>query len=68
MAELWNVNIRYDGKLDSCVPHHAVSALDVDFLAARLSRRVPHVVAVDVDQPVLERARKQFFDAPVTWR
>jgi SAM-dependent methyltransferase len=72
MAELWNVNIHYDGKLDGCIPRHAFSALDVGcgdgFLAARLSQRVPHVVAVDVDQPVLERARNRFPDRAVTWR
>lgn len=72
MAELWNVNIHYDGKLDSCVPLQAASALDVGcgdgFLAARLSRRVPHVVAVDVDRPVLERAEKRFPDSAVIWR
>jgi 2-polyprenyl-3-methyl-5-hydroxy-6-metoxy-1,4-benzoquinol methylase len=72
MAEPWNINIHYDGKLDSSVPHQATSALDVGcgdgFLAARLARRVPHVVAVDVDRPVLERARQRFPDAPVIWR
>jgi SAM-dependent methyltransferase len=72
VAKPWNVNIHYDGKLDRCVPPHAVSALDVGcgdgFLAARLSQRVPHVVAVDIDQPVLERAKQRFPTARVTWR
>ncbi|MBE1551571.1 2-polyprenyl-3-methyl-5-hydroxy-6-metoxy-1,4-benzoquinol methylase [Mycobacterium sp. OAS707] len=72
MAEPWNVNIHYDGKLEKCVPAHASSALEVGcgdgFLAARLSQWVPHVVAVDVDEPVLRRARQRFPDAPVTWR
>jgi methylase of polypeptide subunit release factors len=60
MAEPWNINIHYDGKLDKCVPAHAASALDVGcgdgFLAARLAQRVPNVVAVDVDRPVLALA------------
>jgi 2-polyprenyl-3-methyl-5-hydroxy-6-metoxy-1,4-benzoquinol methylase len=72
MAEPWNVNIHYDGKLDRCVPPHAASVLEVGcgdgFLAARLSQRIPHVVAVDIDQPVLERAKQRFPSAPVRWR
>lgn len=72
MAESWNVNIHYDGKLVSCVPQHAVFALDVGcgdgFLAARLAQRIPHVDAVDIDQPVLERARQRFPDSSVGWR
>jgi 2-polyprenyl-3-methyl-5-hydroxy-6-metoxy-1,4-benzoquinol methylase len=72
MAEPWNVNIHYDGKLDKCVPPDAASVLEVGcgdgFLAARLSQRVPQVVAVDVDQPVLERAKQRFPSAPVAWR
>ena len=72
MADPWNVNIHYDGKLEKCVPGHASSVLEVGcgdgFLAARLSQWVPHVVAVDVDEPVLRRARQRFPDAPVTWR
>jgi SAM-dependent methyltransferase len=54
------------------VPHDAKSALDVGcgdgFLAARLARRLPHVVAIDIDEPVLERARQRFPDAPVDWK
>jgi 2-polyprenyl-3-methyl-5-hydroxy-6-metoxy-1,4-benzoquinol methylase len=72
VADPWNINIHYDGKLDQCVPTHATSVLEVGcgdgFLAARLSRRVSHVVAVDVDEPVLERAKQRFPSVPVTWR
>ena len=72
MAEPWNINIHYDGKLDKCVPPQASSVLEVGcgdgFLAARLSRRVPRVVAVDVDEPVLQRAKQRFPAAPVAWR
>jgi 2-polyprenyl-3-methyl-5-hydroxy-6-metoxy-1,4-benzoquinol methylase len=72
VAEPWNINIHYDGKLDRAVPPQAASVLEVGcgdgFLAARLSQRVPAVVAVDLDQPVLERAKQRFPGAPVTWR
>ena len=72
MPRPWNVNIHYDGKLDSLVPATAGSVLDVGcgdgFLAARLSRRVPQVVALDIDRPVLDRARARFPNAPVTWQ
>jgi 2-polyprenyl-3-methyl-5-hydroxy-6-metoxy-1,4-benzoquinol methylase len=71
-AEPWNINIHYDGALDACVADDTVSVLDVGcgdgFLAARLSRRIPRVVGVDVDQPVLQRAMQRFPDAPVHWR
>src|ERR1700689_1444406 len=71
MAEPWNANIHYDGRLDACVPASAASALDVGcgdgFLAARLARRVPLVVAIDADAPVLDRARARLPDARVTW-
>jgi 2-polyprenyl-3-methyl-5-hydroxy-6-metoxy-1,4-benzoquinol methylase len=67
----WNVNIHYDARLADCVPAAAAAVLDVGcgdgFLAARLARRVPRVVAIDIDGPVLGRARARFPDAPVTW-
>jgi 2-polyprenyl-3-methyl-5-hydroxy-6-metoxy-1,4-benzoquinol methylase len=72
VADPWKINIHYDGKLDRCVPAEATSVLEVGcgdgFLAARLSQRVPRVVAVDVDKPVLERAKQRFPTAPVAWR
>ena len=68
----WNVNIHYDARLAALVPEGAVAVLDVGcgdgFLAARLAGRVPRVVAVDSDAPVLGRARARFPDAAVTWR
>lgn len=71
MSAPWNVNIHYDATIDRCVPPDAMRVLDVGcgdgFLAARLARRVPRVVAVDVDAPVLQRARERFPDAPVEW-
>ncbi|MEQ7129387.1 class I SAM-dependent methyltransferase [Actinopolymorpha sp. B11F2] len=70
-ADPWNVNIHYDARLDAYVPTSATSVLDVGcgdgFLAARLARRVPRVVAIDVDAPVLERAQARFPEAKVTW-
>jgi len=71
MAKPWNANIHYDGQLDACVPARAASVLEVGcgdgFLAARLSQRVPRVVAVDIGQPVLERAKQRFPGARVAW-
>ena len=71
MAGPWNANIHYDGRLDACVPASATSVLDVGcgdgFLAARLARRVPLVVAIDADAPVLDRAQARFPAARVTW-
>jgi protein-L-isoaspartate O-methyltransferase len=72
MAKPWNVNIHYDALLDRCVPTTASSVLEVGcgdgFLAARLARRIPTVVAVDIDEQVLLRARQRFPDLRVTWR
>lgn len=68
----WNVNIHYDGLLDRCVPAGAHRVLDVGcgdgFLAARLSRRIGEVVALDVDGAVLGRARSRFGDLGIQWR
>jgi SAM-dependent methyltransferase len=68
---LWNVNIHYDATLAACVPATAVDVLDVGcgdgFLAARLARRGTCVIGLDIDAPVLRRARERFPDAPVTW-
>lgn len=73
MSDPWNANIHYDTRLAGLVPADARSILDVGcgdgFLAARLARRSPppHVVALDVDAPVLDRARSRFPDAVVDW-
>ena len=57
----WNINIHYDALLDYKVPAGARRVLDVGcgdgFLAARLARRIPDVTAVELDAPVLQRAR-----------
>lgn len=70
-GRLWNVNIHYDARLAACVPATASAVLDAGcgdgLLAARLARSVPHVVAIDVDAPVLGRAAARFPDARVLW-
>lgn len=67
----WNVNIHYDALLESKVPSTATRVLDVGcgdgFLAARLSRRVSDVTALDLDEPVLHRAQARFAGAPIRW-
>jgi SAM-dependent methyltransferase len=72
VGEPWNVNIHYDRRLADSVPDGARSVLDVGcgdgFLAARIADRVPGVVALDIDAPVLARARARFPDTAVTWR
>ncbi|HET6300094.1 class I SAM-dependent methyltransferase [Microbacterium sp.] len=69
---VWNVNIHDDARLAAAVPAGARVALDVGcgdgFLAARLAKSLPTVVAVDRDEGVLERARARFPDARVEWR
>lgn len=68
---LWNANLHYNGVLDRLVPAGARRVLDVGcgdgFLAARLSERVDEVIGLDLDGPVLERARARFPDARVEW-
>lgn len=79
MRDPWNANIHYDARLAACVPADARAVLDVGcgdgFLAARLAGRLAsdgdgarRVVALDVDEAVLERARSRFPDAAVDWR
>ncbi|OBI72950.1 class I SAM-dependent methyltransferase [Mycobacterium asiaticum] len=67
----WNINIHYNALVDSLVPTDAQSLLDVGcgdgFLAARLARRISKVTALDVDEPVLQRARTRFPDAKIRW-
>jgi SAM-dependent methyltransferase len=71
MPDPWNANIHYDARLNACVPASATSVLDAGcgdgFLAAQLATRISRVIAIDLDAPVLERARTRFPDANVTW-
>lgn len=67
----WSVNLHHHGLLDSAVPAETVSVLDVGcgdgFLAARLAQRIPSVTAVDLDEPVLQRAQARFPESNVRW-
>ncbi len=67
----WNINIHYDALVDAQVPAEAQQVLDVGcgdgFLAARLAERIPRVIALDIDEPVLKRAIARFPDVPVQW-
>lgn len=67
----WNINIHYNALVDAQVPPGAQEVLDVGcgdgFLAARLAERIPRVVALDIDEPVLQRAAARFPEAPVQW-
>lgn len=67
----WNINIHYNALVDAQVPVGAQQVLDVGcgdgFLAAQLAERIPRVVALDIDEPVLQRATARFPDASVRW-
>ncbi|OBK83264.1 methyltransferase type 11 [Mycolicibacter heraklionensis] len=59
----WNHNIHYHRVVLDAVPDGAASALDVGtgngLLAADLRERIPRVLAIDVDDTVLETARHE---------
>lgn len=67
----WNINIHYDALVDAQVPTGAQRVLDVGcgdgFLAARLAERIPRVVALDIDEQVLQRASARFAGTRVQW-
>jgi SAM-dependent methyltransferase len=70
--QLWNANIQYHSLLIAAIPQGARHALDVGcgdgILAAQLVRAgVPHVVGLDVDENVLERAKARHRGVPVEW-
>lgn len=68
----WNANIQYDALLARLVAPAPRDVLEVGcgdgFLSARLAEAGHRVVAVDLDAPVLERARARWPSAPVEWR
>jgi SAM-dependent methyltransferase len=68
----WNHNIHYHPLLIDALPHDTRRVLDVGcgdgMLAADLvDRGIAEVVAIDVDAPVLERARRLHAGKPITW-
>lgn len=66
----WNHNIHYHRVVLEAVPDDATSALDVGtgngLLAADLRDRLPRVVAIDVDDAVLDAAHQERDD--IEWR
>ena len=71
--KIWNANIHYHSLLIEAIPHGARRVLDVGcgdgILAALLARSgVPHVVGLDLDGAVLDRARARHAGIPVEWR
>ena len=69
---LWNANIHYHPILLRAIPNTAQRVLDVGcgdgILSAYLLRAgVQHVVALDADAGVLERARERYPGAPIEW-
>lgn len=71
--QLWNANIHYHSLVIEAIPHGAHRVLDVGcgdgILAARFARTgVPHVIGLDVDGGVLDRARARHVGITVEWR
>jgi 2-polyprenyl-3-methyl-5-hydroxy-6-metoxy-1,4-benzoquinol methylase len=69
---LWNANIHYHALLIQAIPRGAQRVLDVGcgdgILSAQLVRAgVPHVVALDIDSGVLDRARARHAGLSVDW-
>jgi SAM-dependent methyltransferase len=69
---LWNANIQYHPLLLEAIPHGAERVLDVGcgdgILSAQMAQAgVPHVVGLDLDADVLDRARARHFGMTVEW-
>lgn len=70
--QVWNANIQYHSLLIEAIPPGARHVLDVGcgdgMLTAQLVRAgVPHVVGLDLDRGVLERARRRHLGVPIEW-
>lgn len=70
---LWNANIHYHSLLVEAIPQGARRVLDVGcgdgILSAHLIRTgIPHVVGLDLDGRVIERARTRHVGVPVEWQ
>ena len=68
----WNANIHYHSLLVEAMPRDARRVLDVGcgdgMLSAHLIQSgIPHVVGLDVDGKVLERAKARHAGVPVDW-
>ncbi len=72
-TQLWNANIHYHSLLVEAIPRGARRVLDVGcgdgILAADLIRAgIPHVIGLDLDGQVLERARRRHPGVAIEWR
>jgi 2-polyprenyl-3-methyl-5-hydroxy-6-metoxy-1,4-benzoquinol methylase len=72
-TQLWNANIHYHSLLLGAIPRGARRVLDVGcgdgILSAQLIQSgIPHVVGLDLDGQVLERARTRHVGVPVEWQ
>lgn len=70
--KIWNANIHYHPMLLKAIPHEAQHVLDVGcgdgILCAQLARAgVQHVVGLDADAGVLDRARSRYSGLPIEW-
>ena len=72
-TQLWNANIQYHPLLVEAIPQGARCVLDVGcgdgLLSAELSRTgIPHVIGLDLDGQVLERARIRHAGVAIEWQ
>jgi SAM-dependent methyltransferase len=72
VRELWNSNIHYHDLVIAALPREASRVLDVGcgdgvLLADLVEAGIAHVVGIDSDGAVLERARTRFQALPIEW-